>query len=65
MTTTAQGKTSEDIKIQLYRRGLTITDLAKRLRPRRHRNTVSQAIHHPEYFPKVHRQIKAYLERAA
>ena len=50
------------VKCRLYLRNLSITAFARTLRPRRHRNTVSQAIHHPDYFPRVVAQINQALE---
>ena len=62
MTTTTQDKYVEDVKVLLLRKKLSITAFAKTLRrPKRHRNTISQAIHHPDYFPKVVEQINQAL----
>lgn len=48
-----------DIKHALLDRGLTVADLARRIR--RPRPTVSAAIHNPERFPLLRAQIEEAL----
>ena len=50
-----------EIKILLLRARLSVTDLAARIG--RSREAVSKTINNSDYFPEVHKEVEAELER--